>query len=104
MEATVANKSGWQQAKDTMKDVANTILGQVIPGYSSLSVSSKELIALQEKQASITTIAAQALRAKTEVDKEEGAKKAKLALDNSVKELENQKKVALAYAKNDQEK
>ena len=51
-----------------------------------------------------TTITAQALRATNEVNAEEAAKNAKLAIDNSLRELENQKKVALAYAQSDQEK
>ena len=104
MEASIANKSGWDKAKDTMKDVANVILGQVIPGYSSLSVSANEQIALEEKKQQVTTITAQALRATNEVNAEEAAKNAKLAIDNSLRELENQKKIALAYAQNDQEK
>jgi len=104
MEATIANKSGWQQAKDTMKDVAGTILGQVIPGYFRLATSTQEQIALEEKRGAIAVVTANALKANNEVDKEEAAKKAKLALDNSVREIENQKKVALAYAQTDQEK
>lgn len=104
MEASIANKSGWDKAKDTMKDVASVILGQVIPGYSSLSVSANEQIALEEKKQQVTTITAQALRATNEVNAEEAAKNAKLAIDNSLRELENQKKIALAYAQNDQEK
>ena len=104
MEASIANKSGWDKAKDTMKDVANVILGQVIPGYNSLSVSANEQIALEEKKQQVTTITAQALRATNEVNAVEAAKNAKLAIDNSLRELENQKKVALAYAQSDQEK
>jgi hypothetical protein len=104
MEAHIANKSGWEKAKDTMKDVANTIIGQVIPGYDSLSVSIKEQLALQEKQESVTTITAQAIKATSEVYREEAAKNAKMVIDNSLRELENQKRVALAYAQNDEEK
>ena len=104
MEATIANKSGWDKAKDTMKDVAGTILGQVIPGYFRLSTATQEQIALEEKRGAVTVATAKALKATNEVDKEEAAKKAKQNLDNSVREIENQKKVALAYAQTDQEK
>jgi len=104
MQATIANKSGWDKAKDTMKDVAGTILGQVIPSYFRLNSAAQDQIAIQEKQAAVTTITAQALRATNEVNAEEAAKNAKLAIDNSLRELENQKKVALAYAQNDQER
>jgi hypothetical protein len=104
MEATIANKSGWDKAKDTMKDVAGTILGQVIPGYYRLSSATQDQIALQEKQAAVTLTTAQALRATNEVNAEEAAKNAKAAIDNSLKELENQKRIALSYAQNDQEK
>ena len=104
MEATIANKSGWDKAKDTMKDVAGTILGQVIPGYFRLSTATQEQIALEEKRAAVTVATAKALKATNEVNAEEAAKNAKLALDNSLRELENQKKVALAYAQTDQEK
>ena len=104
MEATIAHKSGWDKAKDTMKDVAGTILSTVIPGYFRLSSATQDQIALQEKQEAVTTITAKALRATSEVNAEEAAKKAKLAIDNSLRELENQKKIALAYAQNDQEK
>src|ERR1700722_12663958 len=104
MQATIANKSGWDKAKDTMKDVAGTILGQVIPSYFRLNSAAQDQIAIQEKQAAVTTITAQALRATNEGNAEEAAKNAKLAIDNSLRELENQKKVALAYAQNDQER
>jgi hypothetical protein len=104
MEASIANKSGWDKAKDTMKDVAGTILSQVIPSYYRLNSAAQDQIAIQEKQAAVTTITAQALRATNEVNAEEAAKNAKLAIDNSLRELENQKKVALAYAQNDQER
>ncbi len=104
MEASIANKSGWDKAKDTMKDVAGTILSQVIPSYYRLSSAAQDQIAVEEKRAAVTLTTAQALRATNEVNAEEAAKNAKLALDNSIRELENQKKVALAYAQNDQEK
>jgi hypothetical protein len=104
MEASIANKSGWDKAKDTMKDVAGTILSQVIPSYYRLSSAAQDQIAVEEKRAAVTLTTAQALRATNEVNAEEAAKNAKLALDNSVRELENRKKVALAYAQNDQEK
>lgn len=104
MEATIANKDGWTKAKDTMKDVAGTILSTVIPGYLRLSTATQEQIALEEKRGFVAKVAASAVRATNEVNAEEAAKNAKLALDNSIRELENQKKVALAYAQNDQKK
>jgi hypothetical protein len=104
MEATIANKSGWDKAKDTMKDVAGTILGQVIPGYYRLTSATQDQIAVQEKQASVALITSQALRATNEVNAEEAAKNAKAAIDNSLRELEEHKKIALSYAKDDQEK
>src|SRR5579862_9063202 len=104
MEATIANKSGWDKAKDAMKDVAGTILSQVIPGYFRLSTATQEQIALEEKRGAITVATANALKATNEVNAEEAAKNAKLALDNTMREIENQKKVALAYAQNDQAK
>ena len=104
MEASIANKSGWDKAKDTMKDVGSTILSTVIPGYFQLSTATQEQIALEEKRGFVAKVTASALRATNEVNLEEVAKNAKLALDNSIREIENQKKVALAYAQNDQEK
>lgn len=104
MEATIANKSGWDKAKDAMKDAAGTILSQVIPGYVRLATSTQEQIALEEKRGFVATVTAKALKATNEVNAEEAAKNAKLALDNSIREIENQKKIALAYAQNDQEK
>ena len=104
MEATIANKSGWEKAKDAMKDAAGTILSQVIPGYYRLSTATQEQIALEEKRGFVTVATANALKATTEVNAEEAAKHAKSALDNSAREIENQKKAALAYAQNDQEK
>src|SRR5579859_206052 len=104
LEATIANKSGWEKAKDTMKDVGGTILGTLIPGYFRLSSATQDQITIEEKRQAVSLITAQALRATNEVAQEEAAKNAKLALDNSVREIENQEKVALAYAQNDQEK
>lgn len=104
MEATIANKSGWDKAKDAMKDFGGTILSQIIPGYVRLSSATQDQIKLEEKRQSIADITAKALRATNEVNQEEAAKNAKLALDNTMRELENQKKVSLAYATTDQEK
>jgi hypothetical protein len=104
MEVDIASKNGWEKAKDAMKDLGGTILGQVIPGYFRLGTETQQLIALEEKRKDVALITSQALRATNEVNAEEAAKNAKLALDNSVREIENQKKVALAYAQTEQEK
>jgi len=104
MEASIANKSGWDKAKDTMKDVAGTIVGQLIPGYFRLNSAAQDQIAVEEKRGAVTRATAQAVRATNEVNAEEAAKNAKLAIDNSLRALENQKKVALAYAETEQEK
>lgn len=104
MEVSIAHKSSWDKAKDTMKDFAGTIVSQVIPGYFRLDTATQEAIALEEKRGYVATVTAKALKATNEVNAEEAAKNAKLALDNSVRELENQKKVALAYAQTEQEK
>jgi hypothetical protein len=104
MEATIANKSGWDKAKDTMKDLAGTMLSQVIPGYYRLTSATQDQIAVQEKQEAVTLATGQALRATNEVNAEEAAKNAKAALDNQMRELELHKKIALSYAQDDQEK
>jgi hypothetical protein len=103
-ERAINNKGVWEKSKDTMADVAGLILGQVIPTYDRLSSSAQDQITIQEKRDNLIQISAQALKAKSKVDEEEAAQNAKRALDNSIKELENQKKVALAYAQTEQEK
>jgi hypothetical protein len=104
LKVRIANKTLWDRTKESMSSVSGVINSLLIPGYIQASTAAEDQNKILTQQGLITKATAAALKATNEVNAEEAAKNAKLALDNSVREIENQKKVALAYAQNDQEK
>jgi hypothetical protein len=104
LKVRIANKTLWDRTKESMSSVSGVLNSLLIPGYIQASTAAEDQNKILIQQGLITKATAAALKATNEVNAEEAAKNAKLALDNSVREIENQKKVALAYAQNDQEK
>lgn len=104
LKVRLANKSRWDETKGTFKDVANGIIGQLVPSYEFLTQAEKDHAAIQEKENSLTTITAKEQKALAEELKVQAEDKRQSGIKSQLSELDNQRKVALAVAQTEQEK
>jgi hypothetical protein len=104
LKASIANKTGWDKLRDSAKDYAGVVVSSIIPGYGRLSSAVQDYLKIQEKEEELTTLNAKAQKAQAEVDLKNKEEQRQAALRNQLVELENEKKVALAYAQTEEQK
>lgn len=104
LKSQIANKGWWESSKDAAGDYAGVLLGMLAPGYVHVTSAARDYAQVQAKQQELTLIEAQAARALAAEKAAQAEEQRQKAINVGLIELEDQKKVALAYAQTEQQK